>query len=278
MKTAIAVQAYNRPDELKITLDSLKANKSKHDVWIWVDGPNPKANEETVSKVSQSLDVARKYRGASVSAGMVNNGANTSLLMQMDYLFNVRKYDAVIQLCDDLMLSPNYIANVDTMLSMFQGDQRVGMVSAMGARQKEEHDQHLNCLTSISYQIGIATWSDRWLRWRRHVGMFVEKSSRDDYDGMREIVEKFGANTSVTGVSCDALLYSIMLWEDSIPVSTVANCLKNIGPVGAFSNEDTYEDQGWSKMPFYQDLIKVDYPEDKFFIEALETLRTHRNK
>jgi hypothetical protein len=44
------------------------------------------------------------------------------------------------------------------------------------------------------------------------------------------------------------------------------------------SNEDTYEDQGWSKMPFYQDLIKVDYPEDKFFIEALETLRTHRNK
>jgi hypothetical protein len=161
---------------------------------------------------------------------------------------------------------------------MFEGDQRVGMVSAMGARKKDEHDPYLHCLTSISYQIGIATWADRWARWRRHVQVFVEKSSRDDYDGMGDVVKKFGANTSVTGVSCDALLYAIMLWEDSIPVSTVANCLKNIGPVGAFSNEDTYKDQGWNEMPFYQDIIKVDYPEDKFFSEALETLRTNRNR
>jgi len=95
---------------------------------------------------------------------------------------------------------------------------------------------------------------------------------------MKGIVERFGANVDVTGYSCDALLYALMLFEDSIPVSTVANCLKNIGQEGACSTVDMYNSQGWESMPFHDAEVYANYPTDNFFADALVKLRQIRNK
>ena len=278
MRTAIAVQAYNRPDHLKVTLDSLVKNRTRNDVWVWVDAPANNADQATQDLVMSCYNVASSYKGFRTSACMTNLGANVALLMQVDYLFSVAKYDAVIQLCDDLILSPNYIRNVEKMLKVFNGDQRVGMVSAMGSRPKGEHDQYLDCYTTMSYQIGIATWKDRWARWRRHVQSFVDRCSNGDANGMKGLVERFGANVDVTGYSCDALLYALMLFEETIPVSTVANCLKNIGQEGACSTVEMYNSQGWDSMPFYEGEVNASYPAFNFFTDALIKLRQIRNK
>ena len=273
MKTAIAVMGWNRADHLANLLTSLERNGSKHDLWIFIDGPRAGCSNEQRQRVNQCVELADLEPTANVVTAYMNGGPSKSLLSQMDYLFS-KGYARVIQFCDDLLLSPHYVANVDHMLDVFEKDQRVGAVSAFGSRKHPDHDPYLDCYTSMANMIGMATWHDRWQQYAEEAGRLCLEAKEGWEDKRKLFEEMYGSGIPQDiSLSCDGLLYCSMLKRNQMPVSTVANCLRHVGVHGEFTTPVTYKNLGWSEMPFCKEKIKIKHPGKSFFEDAIPKLK-----
>lgn len=273
MKTAIAVMAWNRVDHLAGVLTSLELNQHKHDLWVFVDGPRCGCSNKLRNSIQQNIDLASLEDAANVITSFTNAGPSKALLSQMDFLF-AKGYHRVIQFCDDLILSKEYIGNVDHMLDVFEKDNRVGAVSAFGSRQHPDHDPYVNCYTSMANMIGMGMWHDRWQQYAEESGRLCMEGKEGWDDKRRLFEELFGPNIPKSlSLSCDGLLYCSMLKRGQMPVSTVANCLKHVGVDGEFTTPVTYENLGWGRMPFYEGKIRSKHPGDSFFNDAIPKLK-----
>lgn len=265
--------AWNRSDHLANLLTSLDKNSHKHDVWIFIDGPRCGCTNEQRNAINRCVALAEAENTAYVVSSFTNAGPSKALLSQFDFLF-AKGYHRVIQFCDDLILSPEYIGNVDHMLNIFEKDTRVGAVSAFGARQHPNHDPYLNCYTSMANMIGMGIWYDRWQQYAHEAGRLCLEGKEGWDDKRRLFEEMYGsAIPKDMSLSCDGLLYCSMLKRNQMPVSTVANCLKHVGVHGEFTTPVTYENLGWGRLPFCKDKIRIKHPGKSFFDDAIPKLK-----
>lgn len=273
MRTALAVMAWNRVDHLGKILTSIDENNHKHDLWVFIDGPRVGASPQSRQSIKDNIALAKLESTAEVVYSYSNAGPSTSLLSQIDYLFSIG-YGRVIQFCDDLDLSSEYIGNVDYMLDQFEKDQRVGAVSAFGSRKDPEHDPYLDCYTSMANMIGMGIWADRWQQCVSEVAQFC-KLGHESWTEKRQLFENLygkGINPELS-LSCDGLLYCSMLKRGQMPVSTVANCLRHVGEEGEFTDKKVYEELGWGKMPFHKGKVRNKKPDKSFFEVAIPQLK-----
>ena len=273
MKTAIAIMAWNRHKHLSAVLTSLERTGHHHDVWIFIDGAPAGCSGELRSEIKANVDLAELECEARVVTSFTNAGASKALLSQMDFLFREKGYARVIQLCDDLELSPYYIHNVDHMLNVFEKDQRVGAVSAFGSRFHPHHDPYLNCYTSMANMIGVGMWHDRWEQCTEEVHRYCEIGKESIPEKQQLFKELYGQRIKDDmSFSCDGLLYCSMLKRGQMPVSTVANCLKHVGVDGAYTTPVIYDQLGWAKMPYHEGKVEIPHPGNAFFADAIPKL------
>lgn len=159
----IAVLGFNRPDRLKVTLQTLEQNTlvDQSDLYIFIDGPrNNKAGED--DKVKEVIEVAKSVKGfkkIEICASEKNKGLEKSIIGAVNTL--LERYGKVIVVEDDLYLSPSFLVYMNQMLHHFEKDKRVFQVSGYSSliKKKKESDVYLNargqCWT-------WGTWKDRW--------------------------------------------------------------------------------------------------------------------
>ena len=126
----------------------------------------PECKQETV--FDHTDDVEQKwYKCKNNHQTKTHLGLNTNIKDGIDYLF--KRYDAVIVLEDDLLLTPDSLPYLAYELTQLKNDSRFGAVSCV----KGKYGDEFKCW-------GWGTWKDRWeqIDWTAQ----PKKKNRDSWD------------------------------------------------------------------------------------------------
>jgi hypothetical protein len=280
LKKAIVLMAYNRPDYFIQTCLSVKPQVTDEDVIIFLDGAVNTEKGESSAKNAKLVERSRAialevFPKARIYQNSVNAGCGLQWAAMLSTVFDFLHYDEIIAIEDDLVLSNYYIRTVNKMLYKFKDDFRVGMVSAFSERNKEEHDPYLDCLTTCGHLWGVGIWKSRWAMWRDNMAEWSKvfhKHKESDIEKVLEHVRSLGGKKTEGSVN-DSLLYNVMLKNKQIPISTVANCAKYIGEIGAHGTKEFFSSRGFDDMPFHQSSVSYTPPDNDFFKNALNHLK-----
>lgn len=162
-RTAILVLGFNRPKHLSRCLTNVsKANiMFKNDLHIQIDGPR---NSSEKIAVEQCYEIAMKFENEStekvfVSKNTSNQGLAKSVIQGVNRIFE--KYQNVIVIEDDLLISSNGINYFQSALEIYEKETKVGSICGYSPFQLNENQNSYFINRSDCW--GWATWRDRWL-------------------------------------------------------------------------------------------------------------------
>ena len=161
----IVVIAFNRPEVLKSTLDSLAKNNmaKESELYVFVDGPREgkQGEREKVAKVVDVAKAATGFKGLEVRESPANKGLAKSIIGAATEILN--QYGKIILVEDDLYVSPSFLSFMNTMLTVYENDERIMQVT--GYSSKIKHSERYGCdfyLSGRAHSWSWGTWKDRW--------------------------------------------------------------------------------------------------------------------
>jgi hypothetical protein len=159
--TAIVVTAYDRPEKLRLTLESLSGCLSfeKFTTFINVDGSKGVSDFELVSK---SERVARNFAKANPNVMVVPRDRNLGLAGNVRLSVNeaLTAFDSVIVVEDDLLLSIHFLNEMQSQLIKNQTDTSIFSIS--GHSLPIFVEDKTSWATWYFSSWGWATWKNRW--------------------------------------------------------------------------------------------------------------------
>lgn len=156
---------YKRLETLKATVNSLIRNPlaTETELFIFSDGPKVADDKEQVDKVRFYLREIRGFKNIFINQENVNKGLARSIIEGVSKCLN--KYNTVIVVEDDLLLSSNFLSFMNSALNFYAGNKCIfsisGYVYPFKPRSTHEYDTFL---VSRGCSWGWATWKDRWER------------------------------------------------------------------------------------------------------------------
>lgn len=280
MKTAIAVQAYNRPHYLRQALQAVALCDQGWDVHVFLDSPI-KSKDGLIDKKSSCLNVEcyrvikQEIPEATIHWGASNAGPSVSNVSIKAKLFDVLDYDAVICLCDDFVPTFAFWRTINKLLVMSADDDRYGLVMCYSERKGEEHSKYYNSLTTCGHLVCYGLCQIKWNVWKddlmKAAEIYHTYKHPDYYDKIRDWLNFHGFGFR-SGPECDACLIALMIKHGQVPVSTVANLGEYIGKDGEFGDIDSYNRH-------FKDVLidrvepAIEQPDQGFFDHALKRLR-----
>jgi hypothetical protein len=158
----VLVIAYNRPDQVRGLIQSLRIVKPSK-VWFAVDGPSGHPEDETrvrkvleeIDKLDWKCDVALKYDG-------VHRGLRRSVEEAVSWAFE--KTERLIVLEDDTRPTQAFFKFMDHCLEAFANDQSVGHVSGYNKVPARALTHPENPYRKSRYPESFAwgTWKRAW--------------------------------------------------------------------------------------------------------------------
>lgn len=163
MLVPIVVFAYNRPELLLQTLQSLKRCRlaSVSDLYIFIDGPRNETDIQKVNAVREIASHINGFKSVTCKASDVNKGLANSVITGVTEIIN--KFGKVIVVEDDLYVSTGFLEFMNFMLEKYENDERIFQVSGYGVKinlpKDYTYDYYIN-IRAHSWTWG--TWKDRW--------------------------------------------------------------------------------------------------------------------
>lgn len=157
--TSIIIFSYNRPENFKRLIESLKQNVGfeNHDIFVFIDGPK---TIEDIPKINKVESLA-KLITTNIHRSPVNQGLANSIISGVTDIIN--RYGSVIVLEDDLILHPQFLNYMDEALEKFKDDKHILSICGYGLKIKKPKDYQSDIyLARRSSSWGWATWADRW--------------------------------------------------------------------------------------------------------------------
>lgn len=124
----VVLFAYNRPQHVKKTLDSLTNNElaRESDLFIYADGPKAEATSEQIKKIKEVRKVLREKnwcKTVTIIESQINQGLAKSIIKGVTEVVN--KYGKVIVIEDDVIFSPFFLKFMNEGLETYKDDQKV---------------------------------------------------------------------------------------------------------------------------------------------------------
>lgn len=161
----IILFAFNRPDALRNTIQSLLLNEEAEnsDLYIFVDGPrsNKPGDEEKVKTVQEYVQNIEGFKSLHYTFSEKNKGLGNSIIHGVTQVIN--QYGRAIVLEDDLVFAKNFLSYMNQGLDRYEKEKRVFSVCGYTNKVKISHGYEYDsyfCTRSSSW--GWGTWADRW--------------------------------------------------------------------------------------------------------------------
>ncbi len=168
MKIAVAIFAYKRYAHLSSLLGSLVANHGIKDLdfFIFIDGPRFKEDETNVNKV---IEVSKKFRelipSLTVHCETKNLGIRKQFEDKGDFIFE--KYESAIFLEEDLIVAPNFLKFMQSLLARYQGSGTIGCISGHYVPGNLRTAEYSLCeLKYYGHNLAWGTWRNEWSQYR----------------------------------------------------------------------------------------------------------------
>lgn len=166
MLAPLVVFAYNRPEHIKIVLNTLKQCRlcENTDIYIFCDGAkNNKVKEEVekVRDVVKNFSKSSNYKKTIVKLSDKNKGLADSIIQGVSEI--IEKYGKVIVLEDDLVVSRDFLEYMNEGLDFYEENKNVWSLSGFSFSLKSLQNSNDNIfMTYRGTSWGWATWKDRW--------------------------------------------------------------------------------------------------------------------
>lgn len=166
MNTVIVLFAYNRPGLLKGTIRALNRCKGieSYSVWVFSDGAKDEKDVHRVNEVRNILhDLCKdnNFAALNVIEREHNFGLANSVIAGVTYVFE--KYDAVICIEDDLIVSDDFVNYMNSSLLLYEHDERIWSISGFcPCLESLEYIDKESFLFNRASSWGWGTWKDRW--------------------------------------------------------------------------------------------------------------------
>lgn len=161
----IVIFAFNRPNALKNTIQSLLQNTEarESELYIFVDGAreNYKGEAEKVLTIQQYVLSITGFKSVNYRFSKINQGLAKSIISGTTEIIN--KYGRAIIVEDDLYLSKSFLRYMNEMLNRYEDDRRVMQVTGYGAKLTKPYDYTWDVyLNERAHSWSWGTWKDRW--------------------------------------------------------------------------------------------------------------------
>jgi hypothetical protein len=157
----IVIFAYRRL--INKTIESLLNNELARDseLYIFSDGNKNEKDLEDVREVREYLQTIEGFKNIKIIESEVNKGLANSIIDGVSEVIN--KYEKVIVLEDDLIVSNDFLDYMNDALVFYKEDKKIWSISG--------YTPKLPCLENLNEDLylsvrgsswGWATWKDRW--------------------------------------------------------------------------------------------------------------------
>jgi glycosyltransferase involved in cell wall biosynthesis len=156
----IALFAYNRPDKLRVAIESLANNElsESSDLYVFVDGPKSTKDTSLIQDVVGLIKSANGFKSINLYNSEKNLGLASSIRKGIDFVLNLAPTVIVIE--DDLTMAPSFLQYVNEGLSRFKDDQRIASIQGYQYPIVPQL-RHAVALRGADCW-GWATWKNRW--------------------------------------------------------------------------------------------------------------------
>jgi Glycosyl transferase family 2 len=157
----IVIFAYRRPEHLRATLDSLARCKefASSKIVVFCDGAKTAEDRDAVDatrRVAQAqLGARAEYRFRETNAGLA-----TSIIEGVTEA--TRRFGRAIVLEDDLQLSANFLAYMNSALKRYEDEPRVLQISGQLFNTPEFHERDTAIFLPFTTSWGWGTWRRAW--------------------------------------------------------------------------------------------------------------------
>jgi hypothetical protein len=267
--------SFNRPGYLEKVLHSLKSQVDcdidERVIVLFQDGavnPYSKLRRASDEKIGASVDIFQSiFPNAAVRASSNNLGVAFNFDRAEKFGFEDLKAEAVIFLEDDLILSPNYISILDSLIAEFANDQRVGYLAAYGDHTKSLEDQQKNKhrLIALGHNWAFALYRRQWLKMRSRVLEYLKVIERCDYvdrdhELIRSLFYSWGRGCPAT--SQDAAKTIACCTDGAIKINTYVCNGAYIGEHGLHTDARLFAERGYSKTVMFPEKVSRMLPLD----------------
>ncbi len=280
----IAILSFDRPSYLEQVLHSLRPQVNRNDtIFLFQDGAwNPHSQQAKGS--TAGIDKCVALFRSIIPWGIVktsgyNLGVAENYERAEQELFERMQCPHALFLEDDLVLSPNYLAVTQMLLSLAQGEPRISYVSAYGNfwASLDEQTRRKRELMHMHENWGFALTRKTWLAERPFRRDYLNLLQGADYTqrDSRAIVqfyEKRGSNNRVTSQDAARWIASVELGK--VRLTTFPCHARNIGRVGVHFTKALYDRTRLAGARFFTGRpCAPDPPTDKQITDWLATER-----
>lgn len=158
--TPILLFAYNRPDHLKYTVESLLRNRlaKESELFIFSDAPKGEADIERVKEVRAYIHTIEGFKNKTIVEREENWGLAKSVIDGVTTL--VEHFGKVIVLEDDLLVAPYFLEFMNDALEVYKDEPRVGHIQACDFTNDPSLPDTF--LIKFTGSWGWGTWDRAW--------------------------------------------------------------------------------------------------------------------
>lgn len=255
MLAPVIVFAFNRPNALKNTIESLLKNEEakESDLFIFVDGAriNKNGENEKVRQVQEFVKEINGFKSLHYTFSEKNKGLGNSIIQGVTQIIN--QYGKAIVLEDDLVFSTNFLSYMNQGLERYEKNEKVFSICGYSNKIKVPKDYNFDayfCTRSSSW--GWGTWSDRWntVDW--------ELKDWEKYSKMGKAFNKWG------GSDCFRMLRSVKekgasSWAIRFGFSQFLQDKLSLFPINSKVINDGFDGEGtnckkWSRFKYDFDI------------------------
>jgi len=263
----IVLFAYNRPNHLKKTIESLLKNKlaKESEIYFFSDGSKNDFDKENVELVRKYMNQLVGFKKITISASIKNKGLANSVIEGITQIFN--QYDKAIILEDDLQFSEYFLDYMNNALDFYENNSNVFSISGycLPIEIPTDYKNEVFLFNRIN-SWGWATWKNRWssIDWK--------VSDFSHFINDKNLVKKFNqCGEDVTIMLLKQMLGKIDSWairfnyacfkQNKLNVYPIKSLVQNIGTDGSGSHVKAtkrFVSEIANKEPKLVDLQEVD--------------------
>lgn len=197
----IIVFAYNRPELLERTLETLSKNDlaGQSDLFVYCDGPKNTVSIEQSERIADCRKIAHAISGFKshvVIERSTNIGLKANIVSAVTEIVN--KYGRIIVIEDDIVTSPGFLHYMNDALEMYKDEERVMQISGYmwphkwplpetffyqapcpwGWATWDRAWKYYNDNTSEIYDY----WKTRWNEFNSFGGNYLQKQLEENYN------------------------------------------------------------------------------------------------
>ena len=169
----IALFAYNRPDHLKGTVNSLLQNSiaSESELWIFSDAPKNNEASIAVSEVRSFLKSVKGFKKIHIIEREQNYGLGKNIIEGVTSV--VSQYGKIIVLEDDLITSPYFLQFMNDGLTTYQNEPDV--ISVHGYLYPVTKKLPETFFVRGADCLGWGTWKRAWELFEKDGAILLDK-------------------------------------------------------------------------------------------------------